>query len=92
MLLAALALVLRDLGSTVMINCSFGAFQDKRIVVIALVLIFADFDDLGHLQYIENIVCAPHLRLLLARIKELIDLADDLIASDAWICFDVLDC
>ena len=74
-----------------MIDCSFGAFQDERIVVIALVLIFANFDDLGHLQYIEDIVCAPHLRLLLAWIEELVDLANDLITSDAWISFDVLD-
>ena len=59
--------------------------------MIALVLVFAHFNDLGHLQYIEDIICAPHLRLLLARIKELVDLADDLITSDSWICFDVID-
>ena len=91
MLFTALALVLRDLGGTVVVHCRFRAFQNERIVVVALVLIFAHFDNLGHLQYIEDIICAPHLRLLLARIKELVDLADDLITSDSWICFDVID-
>ena len=60
--------------------------------MIALVLILAHFDDLGHLQYIEDIISAPHLRLLLAWIKELVDLANDLITSNARVCFDVLNC
>ena len=60
--------------------------------MIALVLIFAHFDNLCHLQYIEDIICAPHLCLLATWIKELVDLANDLITSDAWIRFDVLDC
>ena len=90
-LLAALALVLGDLGGAVVGLGRLRTLQDVRIVVIALVLVFAHTDNLGHLQYVEDVVRAPHLSLLAARIEELVDLADDLITIDSWVRLDVLD-
>lgn len=69
--------------------CSFSALQDKRIIVILLLL--ADLNNLGHMQDVQYIVGATHLSNFAARIKKVVNPSDYLITCDAGMFLDLLD-
>ena len=67
------------------------AFENERIIVVALVLISAHLDDFSSLQDVQNIISTPHLRSTPTEVKVIIDFLNYVVASDPRVRLDILN-
>ena len=84
-------LLTRDLGFIVMVLSCFISLQDKRIIVVALVLISAHLDDFSCLENIQNVISTPHLSLAPTEIKVIIDFLNYVVTRYPRVRLDVLN-
>ena len=72
-----------------------GFFPFKHFGIVLVLLTIALFQNLSHLQDVENVVDTPHLRptlrILFRLIVSEVDLVDDSLALDARVLSDTLD-
>ena len=91
LLLASEPLLAGDLGLIVMMLSRLVAFENERIIVVALVLISAHLDDFSSLQDVQNIISTPHLRSTPTEVKVIIDFLNYVVASDPRVRLDILN-